>query len=76
MQSQQLTEILDDLQLDPAALAAMLGMNPRSVYRWLSGDHHIPDMVVSVLGLLCSGRITVDSFVRARKQLVKKAKKQ
>lgn len=75
MKSEQLTKLLNDLQLDPIAFAAMLGINQRSVYRWLSGDHHIPDMVASIVGLLCSQRISVDSFVAARARFVKAKKK-
>ena len=52
MSRAELRDILTSLELTQADLAALVGLTPRAVSSWMSGEREVPGPVEAYLGLL------------------------
>lgn len=64
MTPDELSDILDDLSLTDKRAGEILCVDPRTIRRWLAGPEYasgraIPEPVAKLLGLMASGRLSV-----------------
>ena len=52
------------LSLTQGAAAALLGVNPRTMRRWLAGDREMPEPAVRLLAVIEYGPPSVMAFLR------------
>lgn len=51
--NEKFVELSKKLKLNNLEVSKLLGVHPRTYYRWASGDTSVPYSVIKVLELLC-----------------------
>lgn len=64
MTPDELRGIIDNLALSQVGLARMLGVDGRSVRRWIEGSRHIPETAARLLRCAAAGEFNLASLPR------------
>lgn len=58
----ELSDILERRGIPQTRAAALLGVDGRTVRRWIAGDREIPEVVARVLRMADAGRLSLDEL--------------